>query len=64
MTDLSHTAPDGGQRAPRADNRTALLHIRVKPILVFHLERKAQTMNVKPSALARKILAEYLETHP
>lgn len=39
------------------DNRDALLHIRVKPRLKAELERQAAERNVRPTTLAREILA-------
>jgi len=40
-------------------NRTELLHVRVKPELRARIEHEASTLNIAPSAFVRKVLAEH-----
>jgi hypothetical protein len=42
-------------------NRTALLHVRVKPELRAKIEYEASTLKIAPSALVRKVLVEHYE---
>ena len=40
-------------------NRTELLHVRVKPELRAAVEREAETLKIKPSVLVRNVLVEH-----
>ncbi len=43
------------------NNRTALLHVRVKPELREVIVREAAMLHIRPSSLIRKILAQHYE---
>ena len=40
-------------------NRTALIHVRMKPELRKAIENESATMNLKPSELVRKVLVAH-----
>jgi hypothetical protein len=45
-------------------NRTELLHVRVKPELRNMIENEAQTLNIKPSAVVRQVLVAHYTKKP
>lgn len=39
-------------------NRTALMHVRMKPELRAEIDREASELKIAPSALVRRVMAE------
>ena len=59
---MSHTPKADPSRVTQKDNRTALIHVRLKPVLRETIERDAKAQGVTASALVREMLVQHYET--